>query len=208
MAFLWHSHHIGNGKSSQLTNSIIFRGVGIPPTSSQETDHLGMISWWGSSFDDYLCESFIKGSLGVYTSVWWSLRAMKSTVIACDCKERALQVTVTAKNSRWRLDAKNSQCKEEALQGTVTAKNSHCKEETLFIFRLSLLLKASKSYFVLPWWEDRRSGQESWSRFWTRKELTWDDLRLRRAEMCWEELKIIEMGWKEIRWDEPRKTGV
>ena len=128
MAFLWHSHHIGNGKSSQLTNSIIFRGVGIPPTSSQETDHLGMISWWGLSFDDYLCESFIKGSLGVYTSVWRSLRAMKSTVIACDCKERALQVTVTAKNSHWRLDArtvsaKRRHCKEQPLQRTVTAGN-------------------------------------------------------------------------------------
>jgi hypothetical protein len=49
------------------------------------------------------------------------------------------------------VSAKRKHCKEQSLQSTATAKNSHCKEEILFIFLLSILLKASKSYFVLPW---------------------------------------------------------
>ena len=79
------------------------------------------------SWGQYLCNFsiFLKGSLGIYTSV---LQSFDSIDINSHCREQSLQVTVTAKNSHWRLDArtvsaKRRHCKEQPLQRTVTARN-------------------------------------------------------------------------------------
>ena len=79
-----------------------------------------------------LCESFIKGSLGVYTSV---LRHFESIEINIPCKEQG-----TASNRHCKEQPLKTWCKEQSvqrgdiaqsLQGTVTARNSHCKGEPL-----------------------------------------------------------------------------